>query len=195
MAHGPDTEELLRRIANIQNGVLNIAKLNITSLPDLPPGIEKLMCHNTQLTTLPALPSGLQRLWCSHMQLTSLPALPYGLEFLWCPHTPLRSLPTLPSTLINLWCSYTQLTTLPELPSGLQKLESKYTPLILQREFGESIAHYNARWNEWRQEGESKMRCQERCSAVKEELIANVWRPDRLEKLLEISGWELVEGL
>ena len=49
---------------------------------------------------------------------------------------------------------------------------------------------YHARWqDEW-----SKRRCQERCSVIKEDLMAEFWKPERLEKLLEQGGWELVDS-
>lgn len=135
MAYGPDTEELLRRVANIQNGMLNVSYLNITSLPTLPSGLQILYCYNTPLTRLPDLPSGLQQLYCSN------------------------------------------------------------THLILQRYRIESIAEYNTRWQVWREEQVTKKRCQERSSAIKENLIAEVWRPDRLQKLLETGGWDMIEAL
>ena len=195
MAHGPDTEELLRRIADIQENKLIISGLRITSLPDLPADIQILWCYDTQLTSLPALPSGLQTLYCYNTLLISLPDLPSGLESIDCPNTPLTSLPDLPSGLQSLFCYNTQLTSLPDLPSGLTDLDCSNTPLLLQRGASETIAEYNARWRAWREEQASKKRCQERSKTVKEDLMIYVWRPDRLEKLLEVGGWKLVDML
>ena len=214
MAHGPDTEELLTRIGNIQNGALNLSYLNITSLPELPSGLQGLWCSHTQLSSLPLLPSGLTVLECFDTPLTSLPELPSHLEWLWCANTCITYLPTLPSrlkvmdcsdtqltSLPNLppsldWlnCSNTQLTSLPDLPSGLQRLVCSKTPLILQRGDGEPIAEYAARWRVWREEEASKTRCKERSNAIKEDLVAEIWRPERVEKMLE-AGWDVVEAL
>jgi hypothetical protein len=57
----------------------------------------------------------------------------------------------------------------------------------------ETIASYNNRWRVWKEEEASKKRCQERTSAIKEDLIAEVWRPDRFQKLLEAGGWDSIE--
>jgi Leucine-rich repeat (LRR) protein len=214
MAHGPDTEELLTRIANVQNGALNLSSLNITSLPELPCELQGLWCSYTHLTSLPDLPSGLTVLECFNTPLTTLPELPSHLEWLWCANTRITCLPTLPSRLRVMDCSNTQLTSLPDLPpslnwlncsntqltslpdlhSGLQRLLCSKTPLTLQRGDGEPIADYNARWRVWREEEASKKRCHERSLAIKENLVAECWRPERVEKLLE-AGWDLVEAL
>ena len=39
-----------------------------------------------------------------------------------------------------------------------------------------------------------KSRATERAEAIKEELAATVWAPDRVEKLLAHGGWELIES-
>ena len=142
MAHGPDTEELLRRIAtynslpmrllrylNLRKNILDVSVLRITSLPTLPPGLQNLECKYTHLTSLPDLPVGLQRLYCYGTQITCLPALPVGLQKLLCFNTPITSLPKLPHTLQELICYNTQITSLPELPAGLRYLSCWDTPL------------------------------------------------------------------
>ena len=159
MAHGPDTEELLRKITEIINDEtdnLNLWSLNITSLPpDLPYNLKVLNCANIPITALPDLPSGLQALICYKTLLTALPELPPSLQYLDCP------------------C----------------------TPLILQRATGESIPDYNRRWRAWREEQVVKKRAQERCAIIKEELVAAAWAPKRVEKWLEVGGFELLEAL
>jgi Leucine-rich repeat (LRR) protein len=223
--YGPDTEELLRRIKTIGNGILSVTDLNITSLPELPPTVKHLWCYRVPLTSLPKLPSNLIRLDCSGTNITSLPELPSSLMHLSCSHTSLKGLPVLPSglrtlgctstsitslpelppTLVELWCNNTPLTRLPELPSGLQllycnctqitelpelppSLENLYTintPLILRRDYEkESIQDYNLRWRVWREVEASKKRSQERCEAVKEDLMATAWHPKRVEQWL-----------
>lgn len=194
MAHGPDTEELLRRIANIQNGELVVDELNITSLPDLPSGLQKLYCSRTRLTTLPELPSRLQRLWCSNtITLTTLPDLPSGLQELYCNNTSLTILPDLPSGLQILWCANTNITTLLDIPSSLRVFWCDNTTLI--RGETESVETYNQRWRAWREEQAAKRRAKERCAIIKEELVAAAWAPKRVEKWLEVGGFELLESL
>ena len=212
MAHGPDTEELLRLIANVQNGILNVCELNITSLPELPSELQYLFCNSIQITTLPTLPSKLKELYCSRTPITSLPDLPSGLETLYCHNTPITSLPALPSELKKIYCSrtslkclpdlpsglqmlncsHTSLTSLPDLPSGLKDLYCSNTPHILQPKENESIQDYNLRY---REEKAAKKRAQERSAAIKEELVAVVWAPKRVEKWLETGGFELLEAL
>jgi hypothetical protein len=180
--HGEDTEELLKRIANYGDGMLNVSFLRITSLPELPSGIQRLWCDNTPLTSLPKLPSGLQELYCHNTQLTSILELPSELQVLSCYNTPLASLPELPSGLQRLWSDNTPLTKLPKLPSRLQELYCHSFPLILQRGKNESIQDYNLRW---REEKEVKERTLTRTEAIKEDLMAETWHPRRVEKMLE----------
>jgi hypothetical protein len=173
MAHGPDTKKLFRRIKGLQNNTLDTHNLNITSLP--------------------ILPLGLKILDCSFANISSLPILPSGLEELWCYNTPLTSLPELPSSLEVLLCHNTLISSLPELPSSLKELYCWNTPLLLQRGENESIKDYNARWRVLREELASKDRCQERCRQIKDDLIAEVMHPRRIERLLEMGGWEALE--
>jgi hypothetical protein len=65
------------------------------------------------------------------------------------------------------------------------------TPLILQFGEGERIQSYTRRWNTWK----SKIRCQERCKQIKEDLVAAVWHPRRVERLIETYGLEVLEVL
>jgi len=212
--YGPDTKELLRRIANIKYNELYLCNLNITSLPEFPIGLTGLDCSHTQLTILPKLPAGLKKLDCSHTQLTILPKLPTGLTKLKCRGTQLTSLPELPAGLTYLDCCFTQLTSLPELPVGLTYLDCSNTQLtslpelpvglkhfwyhnclnlIIKRLPYESIRDYNQRWNNWREQA-SKMRIQQRNQEFKEDLIAEFWKPSRVEKMLDTGGWDLVDS-
>jgi hypothetical protein len=192
MAHGPDTRILFERIADcIEDGVttLNLAYLNITSLPQLP-HIHVLNCHHTNLTVLPYLPEGLVVLNCHHTYLTSLPALPSTLMTLKCANTLITSLPELPPYLMILWCNDTLLTTLPELPVSIAYLYCYNSPLILQRGDEEDFRAYNLRWRAWREEHVSKPRIQERTLLLKEDLMMEAWHPDRVERWLD-AGLEL----
>jgi hypothetical protein len=165
--YGPDTEELLRRMANIpENCLLDVSGLNITSLPELPRRIKTLWCNNTHITELPTLPPRLVSLHCYN--------------------TPLTNLPTLPKSLFILCCFNTRLTSLPELPFNLRLS----CDTIFQLKEGESIQDYNLRWGVWREVEASKKRSQERLEAVKEELMASAWHPSRVERWLD-AGVEL----
>ena len=187
MTHGPDTNLLLWKVAECRDK-LDVSRLNITSLPELPAGLKMLDCHDTQLTSLPKLPDSLERLECDHTQLTSLPKLPDSLEDLQCEHTQLTSLPKLPTGLRRLFCHSTPLTTLPELPAGLRALCCVDTPLVLQRSKGESIADYNLRWREWREEQASKQRIQSKHRLLKEEIVMEAWHPRKVERWLELGA-------
>ena len=115
MAHGPDTDELLRRIA-AGDTRLNNYDMEITSLPaTLPLNLLHLNINDIQLTELPPLPHGLQTLNVYSNQLTRLPALPNTLISLFCGYNQLTALPDLPATLKQLACDKNQLTVLPTL--------------------------------------------------------------------------------
>lgn len=175
MAYGPDTDKLLTKIANIKHDTLNVSELHITSLPELPVGLKELDCRETEITDLPILPLDLRILKCSDTKLRALSGLPVGLKELGC-------------------YSNTHLTTL-ELPVGLDQLYCFMCPsLMIKRLDNESITEYRHRWTEWKEEGEaSKKRCQERNASIKEDFIAEFWKPKRVEKMLEIGGWDLVD--
>jgi Leucine-rich repeat (LRR) protein len=194
MAHGPDTEELLRRISTIQENNLGLVGLNITSLPELPNGIHILCCNNTQITELPPLPSTLQKLFCYGTQITELPPLPSTLQELYCADTQITELPPLPSTLQKLFCYGTQITELPPLPSTLQGLYChNCSNLKLQRNKNETNQEYKERWKLFHEERVSKARIQERCATIKEELMAAAWHPNRVERWIETCGIEVLD--
>lgn len=96
MAHGPDTDDLLPLY--IQNNTLAIEWFDITSLPDLPNTIHRLICSYSTLMQLPSnLPIYLEELTCDHMSLHSLPKLPRTLKILNCYNTHITHLPKLPN--------------------------------------------------------------------------------------------------
>lgn len=186
LQHGPDTEELLKRIADCDTK-LRVNNLRIHSLPELPVRIQELYCHNTPLTSLPELHEGLISLDCDDTPMTSLSQLPTTLKFLCCSCTKLTSLPELPTGLIELAINDTQISLLPELPVSLLKLYTWDTSLLIQRNIGEPLKDYKSRWATWREEQASKKRIQERAKVLKEEIAMEAWKPERLEKWLEIG--------
>jgi len=89
----------------VEEGVQRLTKTESafgTSLDNLPPNLQTLLCSHNQLTTLDNLPPNLQTLWCSNNQLTSLDNLPPNLQELCCQNNQLTSLNNLPSTLKRL---------------------------------------------------------------------------------------------
>jgi E3 ubiquitin-protein ligase SspH2 len=188
MSYGSDTDELMRRIqTSLTIGTLNIAGLNIHSLPLLPDKLKVLICFNTCLTSLPPLPDGLQGLYCYQTQITSLPPLPDELQILCCDNTEITSFPPLPSGLQMLWCPSTQITSLPLLPDGLQILNCVNTQLT-QQNTDETMEEYISRIRLWQLEEASRERIQERTLELKEELVAAVWHPRRVWRLIELCG-------
>lgn len=205
MAHGPDTEKLLKLFSEMQYGKLDISFLNVTSLPELPDGLRKLSCHMIHITSLPKLPDSLEELVCNYTPLRYLPKLPDNLVYLDLERTQLQILPKLPKFLRILMVSHTSLISLPDLPPFLETLycyETNITEisdiprmlfnlrvfncpnLLIEPEPGETIKDYSERW--------SKIRVQRRNELFKEDLIAEFWKPSRVKKMLERGGWDQV---
>lgn len=61
---------------NGRSGSLDLMGLNLTSLPELPPGLQALEADDNSLASLPELPPGLEYLNASNNSLASLPTLP-----------------------------------------------------------------------------------------------------------------------
>ena len=122
--HGPDTAELIKRIRTIQNGILNLKNLNITSLPPIPLSTTRLILKQTQVTSLPEpLPPNLEGLDISYTRITRLPELPDTLQYLLLTNTGVTSLPeSLPPNLKQLTIHDTGITQLPALPESLNSL-------------------------------------------------------------------------
>ena len=102
---------------------LELANLMLTSLPELPAGLEKLDVSGNQLCSLPVLPTGLEELYVRRNLLDSLPVLPAGLKKLDVSRNRLCSLPVLPAGLKHLYVCKNQLCSLPVLPAGLVMLD------------------------------------------------------------------------
>ncbi|NLD50786.1 MAG: hypothetical protein GX660_26900 [Clostridiaceae bacterium] len=118
-------QDLIDRMP-IQNNILDVSELNITSLEGLQnfdgTGLQELSISSCHVSSLPTLPDTLTILNCSCNLLSSLPALPDTLTELWCSENQLSSLPTLPDTLTILECTNNQLSSLPALPDTLGSL-------------------------------------------------------------------------
>ncbi|HCB8036233.1 TPA: hypothetical protein M2R10_003148 [Escherichia coli] len=104
---------------------LELANLMLTSLPELPAGLEKLDVSGNQLCSLPVLPTGLEELYVRRNLLDSLPVLPAGLKKLDVSRNRLCSLPVLPAGLkhLNVGGNNLFMSTGLELPTGLEELD------------------------------------------------------------------------
>lgn len=131
-APGENRAEALSRVkAYIYNRACNrasaleleLANLMLTSLPELPAGLENLDVSGNQLCSLPVLPTGLEELYVRRNLLDSLPVLPDGLKKLDVCKNHLCSLPVLPASLEKLDVSRNRLCSLPVLPAGLVMLD------------------------------------------------------------------------
>jgi hypothetical protein len=189
MAHGPDTDELLRLLANVRQHWYEFWKSNNLSIVGY------------RITSLPLLPHYLLYLNCSHTQIRELPILPSSLISLNCINTPITELPSLPSSLKTLLCNDTQITEFPPLPPTLKWLGYKNCPNLLIKPIeGKRIQDYEQRWKPIREEQkmkreelESKQRCVEHCLTVKEELMAAAWHPRRVERWINECGIEVLD--
>ena len=187
MAHGIDTDELPMRLKSIQDGVLDLSGLRITSLPDLPMGITTLNCWNTDITYIPYLPN-LIKLYCGNTKITSIPYLP-NLRVLYCSNTNITSIPSMPN-LISLMCDNTLMTSLPNLPRiGIISCEQctlmdDYEWVYIQDRYQRS-AHIQ--WYIHQTQinlQESRDRSTQRYRDIKEDLMAAAWHPSRVESWL-----------
>ena len=158
MAHGPDTDRLLKRIdLVVDTGLwLHICDLRIDSLPELPSRLKVLDCRDSTLTRLPHLHSGLKALYCKDNFIEQLPELPDSLVTLQCNYKQLSSLTCLPESLKEIWC-----TDSPHFPK-----KDRFDPPW------HGMSKFIVKCKE---DIDSKNRILKRCSAIKEDLIAEVW--------------------
>jgi hypothetical protein len=208
---GLSLKELPVLPANLENLMCNDNRL--TTLPELPPYLKYLNCDRNALTTLPKLPDRLEDLQCNSNRLTELPTLPSSLISLGCAHNCIKQLPSLPNTLEYLYCSDNQLSALPNLPVSLRQLDCSNNQLKTIPDFNGSyldcsdnpdlpIDYYNGTHDVFgfmihlrRAEAEvERTRIISRCTAIKEELIADRCAPERVERLLA-QGLGLEEAL
>ncbi len=133
-APGENRAEALSRVkAYIYNRACNrasaleleLANLMLTSLPELPAGLEKLDVSGNQLCSLPVLPAGLKHLNVggNNLFMSTGLELPTGLEELDVRRNWLDSLPVLPDGLKHLYVCKNHLCSLPVLPASLEKLD------------------------------------------------------------------------
>jgi len=198
-------EKVKERVRNWTWGPLDLSRLGLTELPELPAGLTTLYCDGNKLVSLPdTLPAGITAIDCSYNRLTRLPdTLPAGLKKLYCYNNQLTTLPdTLPRGLKELYCSRNRLTRISDtLPAGLTEFDCARNqlttlPETLARDFTQFWCGCNA--FPYREDDEtnyeyivrinaiaetaSKDRIVQRCALYFEELAQKVWHPSRVEK-------------
>jgi hypothetical protein len=193
---------------------LNCSDSPLEELPPLPDSLIQLNCELTQIKTLPALPPNLKGIKASASMLEVLPPLPPELVVLEVHETPLKELPRLPFYLHTLYCQHTRLTRFPYLlPERLYMLycDTEFfadlyeIPIHLEHlkvyDYKNSSMPLTSSYHELTEFVEAvnlkraKQRFTNRCLTIKEELIAEVWKPSRVEKLLENGGWTTLDSM
>lgn len=102
-------------------------------------------------------------------------------------------LPDLPLSLEKLGCRNKNIEEYLPFPVKLSYLQFNTDSTILKIEDNESQADFNKRINNLREDYNSMFRCQKRCRAIKEDLIAEVMHPRRIERLIEAGGFEALD--
>jgi hypothetical protein len=209
---GLSLKELPPLPANLVN--LMCVGNRLTTLPELPTYLKCIHCNNNALTILPKLPDRLETLIGYSNRLTELPNLPPSLKILDCAHNCIKQLPSLPNTLRDLRCSDNQLSALPDLPVSLRLVDcsnnklrtipdyngyyldcSNNPDLPVDCEEGSINYVFTFMADLRRAEAEvERVRCVSRCTAIKEELMADRCAPQRVERLLA-QGLGLEEAL
>lgn len=161
--------------------ILNCSGCPIKSLPKLPSTLKMLSCDYTLIKCLPEFPAGLERLSCKDTPLQELPLLPQRLDYLDCSYTSIKKLPELPISLTEIYCQGTEVGHLPDIPTNLRELICFKNPFPYKRIIDETIQGYNLRIRAL-MEKESRERVTARTKAVKEEMMAFYWHPDRYDK-------------
>ncbi|EAW8701489.1 hypothetical protein GW207_00660 [Salmonella enterica subsp. arizonae serovar 40:z4,z32:-] len=126
---------------------LNVSNNHLSALPNLPEGLTDLNCAGNTLTSLSALPPSLQLLDCSQNNLPELQNLPPSLTALNCSINKLKDLPYLPYTLKSLDCSGNAIIALPELPDSLEMLDCSGNLLEILPDLPTSLQSLNCSVN------------------------------------------------
>ena len=110
----------LRDLSSLQ--ILNVRLNRLTSLPDLPPFLQRLMTQKNRLLALPILPATLRELHAGHNALTSLPPMPQWVTLLHVDYNRIERLDPFPPGLVSFSAAHNLLDELPFLPSTLRRL-------------------------------------------------------------------------
>lgn len=168
----------------------------------VPDTLETLIHHGEYWGTIYAFPPGLKVLDLSdHSRITWLPELPKGLELLKLTNCfNLKELPELPSTLRVLDIqNCKKLKELPDFPDSLEELWAGGCD-NLPDEIGYSFNYSDLpRWiriqQKKKRDAESRERVQKRCRMLRQEIVAAAYHPRRVERWLEMKGWDFLEEM
>lgn len=151
------------------------------------------MISDTQLAEFPPFPNTLTEVYLGRNPRLSSIRFPPNVRLFCCCDAPITALPELPTSLNVINLTNCLLTELPDLPNSIQILNTVGNPLLLLRTEDESIPAYNRRWQQLRAERASQLRCVYRCSAVKEDLMAMAWRPERVAKMIACGDYGMLD--
>ncbi len=104
-------------------------RCNLSSLEELPDGIESLTCVHNNLTDLRGLSSTIKKLCCHSNRITSLVGLPEGLIEINCGSNLLQNLVGLPESIKFADCTFNPINSLLSLPAGIEDLRCYSTRL------------------------------------------------------------------
>ena len=180
---------------------LDVSKTNyLDGMIHVREGVETIICKGSGFSWggyVPRLPRGLKILDLSGQNIDGLPKLPETLEVLilrGCDG--LRSLPRLPPTLrvLDVACCK-NLKTLPEdIPESVKEIWVEGSPKLPQWVRDHSGSYWDLpKVARQRQEEASRLRQQKRARDLKLEIIAEVYKPARVEKWLEQCGWDILD--
>ncbi len=158
--------------------------------PVIPNTVTSLTIKDMSMVELPPLPSTLKQLTLIDVPITQLPPLPSSLELLALTRVPILQIHTLPSTLNHFQIYHSPVQILPPMRS---MFNNKRNMSIVMHDCPNLLfpyeehcyyssdryrycAQYAILWEKWW----VKKRHEERCAAIKEELMATTWHPKRV---------------
>jgi hypothetical protein len=156
----------------------------------LPKSLISLDIHDSPIETLPELHEGLEEIYISGTSISSISSLPSTLKILSAYNIKnLRSLPPLPHKLKEIFVDNTPLVLLHDLPSSISMFDCHNCPnLLVSPEMYDRPATYRARWDNYFKTNSIKS-----CKLIKEELMMNVYHPDRIWNLIEKHGIDILD--
>ena len=167
---------------------IDVSDTPIEKLPSLPLGLEELdigFCSN--LKELPSLPKTLKVLSMSWTNIEKIPSLPEGLTHLNVSGCPLKMLPFLPKSLLSLSVYDCQKMFLPRI---ITKIRNPFRRAIF---YDDSYNEEYEPLEEYRERSNALWYTINHTRRMKQSLVAKAFHPSRVEKWLEVGGFELLE--
>jgi Leucine-rich repeat (LRR) protein len=175
-------EIALKRIRTLNGSTdLNLAALNLRTLPPIPEGVTILHCAFNNLQEIPVLPESLTHLYCSFNDITRIDKLPRGLQYLSCAFNAIEILPTFFPHIKEIDCRYNNIHVMliPEMPADAV-IQYDNNSQTVERDCRESSRDFIERITELYR----KCRIKSRLRKIKEELIMKCWHPARVLRLM-----------